>query len=592
MITAILIAATLPFAVSIIISFGPSVRATSVGGYFLYERNLDADGFVKVTVGYSLQVAAIALFFYWTFSYGVLGPLIVCFAWGAGYFAVAHALKSGKLTGFLGSARESVENPTPTIHGYIGNSVVASPLSDRRKWVIASVALASIIGLGGTMMAEVDWGVSYLSRSLGVTNLSIADNLIMAGGILAFTVLYVLWGGYRSAVATDRIQVPFAYVAFSVFIFGVAVTRGPSSGPSGLSIAILGYGAIIAVLLWRRLRLIRAVSPTDAQGRLSAFFTFLPILLLGSAALAYASGRGDTWNWSALSGVLAPDGAPVFGFPLWGLIALIVVNSIWQLIDISSLQRLQSLGDSALSINGDAPAIRILRAMGVEAAFGWALIILAAVILRSTGLTADGFIGELAVSDATSWLVPIFIFTVFVYMLSTISGFISALSYISFYDIVPILTGGSGPKISERDKILKADDVRHPRLTTIVVIALMMLFYVVLRFGVPGEQIASVLYAIYAFQIVILPSIILSIFTSWKLQPSAVIGSVIVGISMAYLTAAHPVGLVFASWLGADEVSWQVMPPLITAIVASIVFALATGFAWLLRVQRRSPDPV
>jgi hypothetical protein len=105
-----------------------------------------------------------------------------------------------------------------------------------------------------------------------------------------------------------------------------------------------------------------------------------------------------------------------------------------------------------------------------------------------------------------------------------------------------------------------------------------LVFYVLLRLSIPGEQIAPVLYAIYAFQIVIAPSIIWGVFFRKRLCPSAVVSSVVVGIVVAYITAAHPVGTAVQGWLGADSVSWQVMPPLITAIVATTAFA---GASWI-----------
>src|SRR3954470_194774 len=99
---AVLIAATLPFVGSILTAFGRASRAEDVDGYFLYDRKLDIDGFIKTTIGYSLQVASIALFFFWTFAYGPFGPAIVCIAWAAGYFVVATAVERGWFNSFLG----------------------------------------------------------------------------------------------------------------------------------------------------------------------------------------------------------------------------------------------------------------------------------------------------------------------------------------------------------------------------------------------------------------------------------------------------------------------------------------------------------
>jgi len=73
---AILIAATLPLVASILSAFSSRTRVVDTEDYFLFDRSLDIDSFLKTTIGYSLQVASIALFFYWSFNFGLLGSLV------------------------------------------------------------------------------------------------------------------------------------------------------------------------------------------------------------------------------------------------------------------------------------------------------------------------------------------------------------------------------------------------------------------------------------------------------------------------------------------------------------------------------------
>ena len=61
-----LIAATLPIVASVFAALMPSSRIKEIDDYFLYARSLDLDSYLKTSVGYSLQVASIYLFFYWT----------------------------------------------------------------------------------------------------------------------------------------------------------------------------------------------------------------------------------------------------------------------------------------------------------------------------------------------------------------------------------------------------------------------------------------------------------------------------------------------------------------------------------------------
>src|SRR3954453_2958096 len=92
----VLISTTLPFVISIVSSLNPKLKVESGLSYFLSNRKLEVDGFIATTIGYSLQVASIYLFFYWTFLYGVY-PLIVCVAWTSGYWILSELLRRGKL---------------------------------------------------------------------------------------------------------------------------------------------------------------------------------------------------------------------------------------------------------------------------------------------------------------------------------------------------------------------------------------------------------------------------------------------------------------------------------------------------------------
>ena len=591
-IVAVLVAATLPFAASIMTALSRLTRSDDVDGYFLYDRKLDIDGFIKTTIGYSLQVASIALFFYWTFTYGVVGPILVCMAWGGGFYLLAEAVRRGLLDNFLGSATRTTENGQ-TIHGYIGSRISAEPANGSRRLATAVVALASILGLGGTMMAEVEWTISYLTPALGLQNITSTVISVIAVCILAFTALYVLWGGYKSAVTTDRFQVPVAYVFFSLFTFSVAATVMSSYAP-GIGYLIVSFITIVSVLLAIRLRLISRISRRDAQSRLTAIFTFLPIILLGLATVVYTSRLHGSAIWSidSLRKVIAPEDVGLFGFTLPGMAALLIVNGVWQLIDISSLQRLQSLerssGDSNLRKRNRFVA-HILRSSGTEAALGWVLIIICAAVLKLAGYHNDAFLLELGSSPDTSWIIPIFTFTAFVYMLSTISGFISALSYISFYDIVPALVGSHTVPVSADDNIEKADKLRHPRLTTIIVISAMGIIYLILR-AMADKNIPTVLYAIYAFQIVILPSALAAVLLpTIRIPASAPILSVAIGILTAFIATFPLPWFDPFAWAGlTDSSTIQVMPPTITALVAIIAFVLTWAGSIAIAALRRS----
>jgi hypothetical protein len=583
------VAATLPFVVSILSTFSPSTRVKDIEGYFLFDRELDIDGFLKSTIGYSLQVASITLFFYWTFQSGILGSAVVCLAWASGYWLMSAFVMRGKLNSFLGSGRRDVQT-TETIHGFIG-ARTKTHSGRLRYWAVLAVSLASVIGLGGTMMAEIDYSTQFFMSAAQVTSTELL-RVVIEFSVVVFTVLYVLWGGYKSSVFTDRFQTPIAYVAFSVFGFAVAATAKGTT-VAGLGLIILVMAMLFAVLLWRRFNTLRRFH--DVWGQLTAALTFVPILIFAGAVLVYLSPTWKTplttglWNIHALAPILFPPTSTFLGFGIWGTIALVFANGVWQFIDISSLQRLQSLDKKQVDQHRSNVANAIWN-IGLEAGVGWLLISLTAILMRSVALTNDNFISSLLNTrdQAYAFVVPVFVLTVVIYMLSTISGFISALSYISYYDIVPSFLRQSN--IISEAAVSSHTRLQAARVTTLFVIGGIFIFYLLLRLVVPGDQIANVLYAIYAFQIAILPNAFVALFfTRLRIDPVASILSVIAGIYIAGVTAINPSYWTILRFVGMDSVSWGVFPPLASALVASATyFVVASIMApyWAVRSNR------
>ncbi|PWT80594.1 MAG: hypothetical protein C5B44_05185 [Acidobacteria bacterium] len=570
---AIIAAATVPFVLSILSVFSSKTRVREIEGYFLYDRQLDIDSFLKTTIGYSLQVASVALLFYWTFTNGPAGSLAVALAWTAGYLLLARVVGRGKLNAFL------LNKSAETVHGFIGERT-AAPSKRLVKLSILAVAFASIIGLGGTMMTEVDYSTQFFLSSVGVTSGTIGSRLVIELVIIIFIAIYVLWGGYKASVFTDRYQVPIAYVAFSIFGFGEAAQAKHLGPGHGISLVVSIMGILLAILFVRRIKLLLQVSPDDSRDMLTALLTFVPILVLAGAVLFYLRQVPGQWSITALWGQIWQNNNSFLGFGVWGFLALMFANGVWQFIDISGFQRLQSLDKEELATNIQKIA-KTIKYTGIEAGIGWALIIFTAVILRMIGLTNDNFLIPLSSDLSAMFLVPIFIFTVSVYMHSTIACFMSALSYISYYDIVP--------KIINIKALEPRLDVRlgAARVTTALVVAVLFFLYVVLRTVVPEEAIPAVLFGIYAFQITIMPSAILALFfPSVRLHPSAIIGSISVGMVIALISAVYKEAWPIFGTLGMDENSWTVIPPLASALTACLVYASIHQAIWLWRARR------
>ena len=569
--TFILIAATIPFVASILSALSPKTRVNDIGDYFLYDNKLDVDSFVKTTVGYSLQVASIFLFFYWTLTYGIAAPVIVCISWGLGYVLISFLLQKGKLDNLLKIGADD-DSHVKTIHGIIGNNVETKSLSFKNI-IVFFAATASIIGIGGTMMTEVDYSTAYIVNAIGSANnitIGILTSSLISLAILLFTAFYVLWGGYRSVVFTDRFQTPVAYGAFALFSLILAIYGFGRSDPSNTAIILSVIIATYSLIGWRRLILIKRF-PNDPQltsNRFSTFLTFSPIVFFGFILLVTNLSKFNFTSLDKLGESLFVPASNFLGFGIWGIVALVFVNALWQLVDISSLQRLQSL-EITENNNQRFEIGKALTNTGIEAGLGWIIICFVAVLLKEVGLSSD-FVKDMIMADNKLLVfgVIVFIFTCVVYMLSTISGFISALSYISYYDLVPIISGayvtGEG---EDRKKLALA------RMTTIAALAIVAALYIALKTMVDGTQIAYVLYAIYAFQIVILPSAFLAS-TGWSksLTPYAVFVSIIVGAAVACWTATSTSGWRVFEGLGVNADSWAVMPPFLSGFASIIAY--------------------
>ncbi len=569
-----LIAATIPFVVCIFAAFNPASQVRDVGDYYLYDRELDVDSFLKSTIGYSLQVAAIALFITWTFSYGIW-CLVVCAAWGAGYWIVARLVQKKRFEAFLGTgrkARENKPNEIATIHGYIQSRLGPCPDLIKRLTILI-VSLASVIGLGGTMLTEIYYGTSFFTSAIGIAAPDFLLETIIHLFILFFGLLYVLWGGYRASVFIDRFQTPIAYVAFGIFALGLA-TFTKNAATSTSAVWIVGSLLVIYVgLLFGRLRLLKKTMPTALWNKAISYLTFLPLIFLSLGCILFLWSfhlPKDLWK------IMFPHVDSTIGFGIAGAISLSVANAIWQLIDISSLQRLQSLDIKEVKEHR-SNIVSAFQWIGIETAAGWAIIVAASLLLAVGGFSiADDQVSTVVLHffqgpGTFSLLLPVFIFAVVVFMVSTVSCFIAALSYIARYDIAPTLK-----LLPPGGQSLGENDIAIARLTTLVVVVVLYACYSVFSAALGHTSIAVILYAVYAFQLAITPTVLISLFMLDRpVSAWAAIGSTIFGMGVALWTAMQPLPPSWLAFIGND--SWYVIPPIAVILVSCVAYLFIYG---------------
>lgn len=181
------IAAFLPLLLSFGSALRPSVKPGNARHFFLYDGGLDTGKFVTGTVGYSMQVASIYLFLLWFQNYG-LWAFTVPLAWFLGYVLLAILVRLKMLDRFLTFQSDSVV----TIHGYVADAFAG------RKWLAKLLAITSICGLGGTMLAEIDYALTYFVFP-ALTVEPPKGGFAVAGfvSVLLTAGSYIMWGATR-----------------------------------------------------------------------------------------------------------------------------------------------------------------------------------------------------------------------------------------------------------------------------------------------------------------------------------------------------------------------------------------------------------
>lgn len=558
-----LIAATLPFAIAIVVSLRPISRPKGVDDYFIFGGRLSPSLYLKSSVGYSLQVAAIFLFLLWYFAYGV-SALIVPTAWFGGFVVVWVAVRAKSLDDFLGSADRRGGR---TIHGFVGHLARSRPL-------VIVMALTTIFGVAGTLIGELDYSTKFLAPALGLEYAS-KSTLIGHGAILFFSASYVLWGGFRASVFTDAIQVPVAYASFVAVVLAVCY-QAAKAGAAKEGLIIVGIVAVLLLTFWRNREKLRKVEPTYPVGRDRMLFLSLLILCAFTAfsMLSFEhqeSHRVIQWRVNLLNPL---DPSTFLGFGLFGAISLTLTNVVWQLVDITNLQRLQAVSAAGMARGEDGKeeteqdretcrtaVMGGLVASGVESAGSWVLTFALAMAAQLAGLTLSSPAGlaSFLVSGSLfpSWILPVFAFAVVTFMLSTLSGLISAIAYVSYHDIAPALSGDSDRKNS---------DLTLPRATTLLSLTTVYVLYIMLRNAV-GDRTEAVIYAVYAVQMSAGLVILMALFRPSAVRPWAAILSVLVGWAGAVWSAQASTPA-----FGIPVDSWYVIPPLVAFIVSVVAY--------------------
>jgi Na+/proline symporter len=235
-------ATALPLLVYVLVGLARTARAKTIDDYFIYSQRVSVQDYANTSVGYALQMAAMFLFAYWGILYGLVA-LWTPICWALGFFLLWWLLPK-----FMPYHER---HGTITLHQYLADTFRGG------RTLQTTAAAATIIGLWGTMMAEIDYVLLVYSPVIKDRRL-----LYLLGAVfLAFGVIYIIQNGYKAEIHTERLQVPIAYMGLiSVLILALPnVWRHGGPRPYRIILSLLVFtfavmlvGKSVQGWTWRR----------------------------------------------------------------------------------------------------------------------------------------------------------------------------------------------------------------------------------------------------------------------------------------------------------------------------------------------------
>jgi hypothetical protein len=435
-ITVSLISLFLTAVIYLALRLRPRARANTVREFFFFDKQVSASQYFDTTVSYSLQVVVTLYFVYWGFVYGIY-ILYYAVTWFFGIFLFCLAAR--RLLAFALSPN--------TLHSFLATRYGTSATVRRLT------ALCTLSGLTGGLIIEVNYGTDILA-ALAVKPIS-----QLAWITLFLTLLYVAWlyivnGGYKSAVLIYAIQLPVIYITLSI-VLCYLVWLGFNAGYTAhaLYIGIITVG-LWCVVVWARTVHRDKSAPMDnatwaavVAATISIVVTLVCVFLYGvNSALAEAvSDKPDSFTLSAF---LAQHWLVVVGFT--------ILNISWQFFDMTAWQRISSLELTGLSEPKQVRKLKgIIQETMYESPVTWAFGIIFGIALRHTGLfknTSEAFdsfftfvrylsdndLPRVAGMIGSYFVLPCIVIAFIGIMLSTTDSFLATIIFTWVYDIARV----------------------------------------------------------------------------------------------------------------------------------------------------------
>ena len=298
---------------------GLSKRSSNLNtslGFYKGGREALTKEYRDTTVAFSLQVAVTVYFIYWGFHYG-WGNLFYIFSWYIGLFIFYKFAK------YLLPAIKSFDTMFQFISSKSGKSV---------QKLLSILTILSLLGL---VYVEIFMTSDFVSKTIK-SDLNISDSSMwfwISLVVITFSsISYTSLGGFKRVVATDTVQLSFAYIASSILFISLFPYLIKNSIFTLLVIAIptiliywlIGYNG-------------KKNKGSSTYAFLSSYLLFFSLVLI--IILNFSSLKLNLTNILP-KGLFSQINEP------WGWVPLIgfcISNIIWQFSDYTAYHRLSGL---------------------------------------------------------------------------------------------------------------------------------------------------------------------------------------------------------------------------------------------------------
>jgi hypothetical protein len=531
-----------PLVYLLVIIFSPT--PTNARDYHYANRNLSAEEYVDTTLMYAMQVAAVALFATWGYLYGI-GSVLVPIFWGLGYWIIALLIRSGRLDEFI------VSNDFGTLHQFIGRG-------GKYKVVSKLAAVLTLLAISGPAMFEAFFTAAVVERASKAS--ASFSTTALALLFLAFSVIYMLRGGYSGMVRLDRIQLATGYVGFTLLVSLLLYTLlGRGSNTAIVILAIMLAACAVGIFVARIIHSKRVNRPDPFAFVCTGLAVVSTLVVLVLSILSIQSSTPTT----NLSNFFFPG-----SFTWLAVLSLFIANGLYQLVDVGQWQRLLSVDPTAKSLGESRQLIAAsLVNVAWTSPLTWVIGIVFGMSLKAISLDANAYDATYLIVDhilalaspLNLILIGVLLVSLVGIMFSTIDALISATSFTITSDIFNRRPGES-PKIG------------FDRLVTLVTLVVQLVFYLIVK-HLAQDKTDAVLYLCWSFQIGFTPAVVAAL-ARWDVKEIFLVLSLIAGA----LGAAAPL-LVF----GPDSV--YEYSPLCALLGAALVLAVGVRKKFVILIE-------